>query len=108
MYCKITAYDRTGWTASASSKYFFSYIRGLIIVAIYIYNATAWDGSNTPQRMIDNDLTDSYWWSNGDYDWIEIDMEVSQRVGRVFVNFGWWYNNGFGCPYGCTNTKYVH
>ena len=55
--------------------------------------------------MIDNDLTDSYWWSDGDYDWIEIDMGVSQPVGRIFVNFGWWWNTG--CPFSCTNTKYA-
>merc|ERR1712037_956925 len=76
-------YARTGWAASASS----------------------YDGSHSPQKMIDGDLTDSYWWSNGDYDWIMIDMGVSQPVGRVFVDFGWWYNDG--CCRLCVCTKTI-
>merc|ERR1712241_1599572 len=34
-----------------------------------------------------------------------IDMKGSQSVGRVFVNFGYWYHHGTGCPTFCTNTK---
>ena len=52
--------------------------------------------------MIDNDLT-SYWWSAGDLDWIMIDMGMSQPVGRVYVNFGWWYTSG--CCGICICTK---
>ena len=58
--------------------------------------------------MLDNDLTNSYWWSAGDYDWIMVDMGLSQPVGRVFVNFGWCSVDGTvwdSC--GMTDTKYV-
>ena len=56
--------------------------------------------------MIDGDLINSYWWSNGNYDWIMIDMGVSQPVGRVFVNFGYWYLHGTGVFK--TKTMYVN